>query len=51
MQKKIVGDVKCTPAEIRRFVSKIPQDSIPTIPTQVEVQILIVEPKVSKEAI
>lgn len=51
MQKKIVGDVKCTPAEIRRFVSKIPLDSIPTIPTQVEVQILIVEPKVSKEAI
>ena len=50
MQKKIVGNVKITPAEVEKFYKSIPSDSIPTIPTQVEVQILTVEPVVSAEA-
>lgn len=50
MQKKIVGNVKITPAEVEKFYKSIPSDSIPTIPTQVEVQILTVEPVVSTEA-
>ncbi len=50
MQKKIVGNVKITPAEVEKFYKSIPSDSIPTIPTQVEVQILTVEPVVSMEA-
>lgn len=29
MQKKIVGDIKLTPAEVRNYFSKLPQDSIP----------------------
>lgn len=40
MQQKIVGDIKLTPAEVRNYFSKLPQDSIPFIPTQVEVQII-----------
>ena len=51
MQRKIVGDIKATPAEVRRFYNKIPQDSLPVIPAQVEVQIITVEPKVSQQAI
>ena len=50
MQKKIVGNVKVTPAEVAKFYNSLPQDSIPTIPTQLEVQILTVEPVVSAES-
>jgi len=51
MQRKIVGDLKATPAEVRRFFNKIPEDSLPMIPAQVEVQIIMVEPQVSQQAI
>ncbi len=51
MQRKIVGDIKATPAEVRRFYNKIPQDSLPVIPAQVEIQIITVEPKVSQQSI
>jgi len=47
MQHKIVGDIKLTPGDIRRYYSKLPQDSLPYIPTSVEVQIIIIEPKIS----
>ena len=46
MQKKIVGDIKLTPAEVRNYFSKLPQDSIPFVPTQVEVQIITLQPKI-----
>ncbi|WP_321518337.1 peptidylprolyl isomerase [uncultured Bacteroides sp.] len=46
MQRKLVGDIKITPAEVRRYFQKIPQDSVPYIPTQVEVQIITQEPKI-----
>ena len=45
MQRKIVGDVKVTPIEVRKYYEKLPSDSIPFIPTQVEVQIITNEPK------
>ncbi len=51
MQQKIVGDQKATPAEVRRFFNKIPEDSLPTIPAQVEVQIITMEPQVSQQSI
>jgi len=47
VQEELVKNVKVTPSEVRRFFSKLPADSIPFIPTQVETQILIIEPKVS----
>lgn len=46
MQQKLVGDVKVTPAQVRRYFKDLPQDSIPYIPTQVEVQIITLQPKV-----
>lgn len=49
MQRKIVGDIKLTPAEVRNYFSKLPADSIPYILPQVEVQIITLEPKVTKE--
>jgi len=49
MQQKLTSHIKPTPAEIRRFYNNLPQDSIPTIPAQVEVQILSFEPDVPRE--
>lgn len=46
MQQKLVGDIKVTPAEVRRYFKDLPQDSIPYVPTQVEVQIITQQPKV-----
>ncbi|WP_321333567.1 peptidylprolyl isomerase [uncultured Bacteroides sp.] len=51
MQQKLIGDIKVTPAEVRRYFKDIPQDSIPYIPTQVEVQIITLQPKIPIEEI
>lgn len=51
MQQKIAGDVKVTPSEVRRYFQTIPEDSIPFIPTQVEVQIITMEPKIPIEEV
>ncbi len=46
MQQKLAGEVKVTPAEVRRYFKDLPQDSIPYIPTQVEVQIITQQPRI-----
>lgn len=46
MQRKLVGEIKITPAEVRRYFKELSKDSIPYIPTQVEVQIITQEPKI-----
>lgn len=51
MQQKLVGEIKVTPAEVRRYFKELPQDSIPYIPTQVEVQIITQQPKIPLEEI
>ena len=51
MQQKLVGDVKLTPADVRRYFKDLPQDSLPFIPTQVEVQIITQEPRIPQEEI
>lgn len=51
MQQKLVGEVKITPAEVRRYYQSLPQDSIPYIPTQVEVQIITQKPRIPVEEV
>lgn len=51
MQQKIVGDVKLTPAEVRKRFEKMSEDEIPYIPTEVEVQIITQQPEVPMEEI
>ncbi len=51
MQQEIVGNIKIVPADVRRYFKNLPQDSIPFIPTQVEVQIITMEPKIPQEEI
>lgn len=49
MQQKLTEHIKPTPAEIRRYYNALPQDSIPMVPAEVEVQILSFEPPVPVE--
>ena len=46
VQNKLIGEITLAPSEIRKFYSSIPQDSLPFIPTAVEVQIITLEPKI-----
>jgi peptidyl-prolyl cis-trans isomerase SurA len=46
VQNKLFEKIKITPAEVRTFFNKIPQDSLPFIETTVEVQIISAEPTV-----
>lgn len=49
MQGKITETIQPTPAEVRRYYNQLSKDSIPTVPAQVEVQILSIEPSVPVE--
>ena len=49
MQQKLIGEIKLTASEIRKYFNQLPQDSLPTIPTTVEVQIVTMEPKIPFE--
>lgn len=51
MRKKLVQDVQVTPADVRRYFENLPADSVPVVPTEVEVEIITMEPKVSQEEI
>lgn len=46
MQGTITDDVKVTPAEIRAFYRKTPEDSLPMVAAQFEVQQITVFPKI-----
>jgi peptidyl-prolyl cis-trans isomerase SurA len=49
MQQQLVGDIELTPSEVRRYFRDISQDSLPMIPTTVEVQIVTMEPRIPFE--
>jgi peptidyl-prolyl cis-trans isomerase SurA len=49
--RKLAEDVKATPAEVRRYFKDMPEDSLPLIPTQVEVQLLVQQPRIHQEEI
>ena len=51
MQQKLVKDITATPAEVRRYFANLPQDSIPYVPTEVEVQIITQTPRIAQEEI
>ena len=49
MKQKLVEDIAVTPAEVRRYFQNMPQDSIPFVPTEVEVQIIQQTPRIEQE--
>ena len=51
MKEKLVTDVKVSPADVRNYFKDVPADSIPYVPTVVEVEIITQNPKVSQEEI
>ena len=51
MREKLVENIKVTPGEVRRYFKDMPQDSIPFVPTEVEVQILTQTPRIEQEEI
>ena len=51
MQESLIGDVKISPAEVREYIKNLPADSIPLIPTTVEVQIITQMPKISPDEV
>ena len=51
MQQKLTKDITVSPAEVRRYFKDMPQDSLPFVPTEVEVQIITQTPRVEQEEI
>lgn len=51
VQQSITKDLKTTPSDVRRYFDALPADSVPTIPMQVEVQILTLNPDIPREEI
>ena len=51
MKMKLVEDISVTPADVRRYFANMPQDSLPYVPTEVEVQIVTMTPRIDPEEI
>lgn len=49
MKKKLVADVAVSPADVRAYFKNLPVDSIPLVPTEVEVQIITMQPRIPAE--
>ena len=51
MKQKLVEDIAVTPADVRKYFANTPQDSLPFVPTEVEVQIVCQTPRIEEEEI
>lgn len=51
MREHLVKNISVTPAEVRRYFRNLSQDSIPFVPTEVEVQIIAQTPRIEQEEI
>ena len=51
VKQSLTKNVKVTPSDVRRYFNKLPQDSIPFVPLQVEAQIITINPPVPREEI
>ena len=51
VRKELTKDIKITPAEVRHYFKGMPEDSLPLIPIQVEVELLAEHPRIRQEEI
>ena len=51
VRENLTSDIKVTPAEVRRYFKDMPEDSLPWISDQVEVQIITQQPRIPQEEI
>ena len=51
VRNNLTKNLKVTPADVRRYFDRLPADSIPSVPLQVEVQIITLNPVIPREEI
>lgn len=51
MRQKLVENIAVTPSDVRKYFEKLPEDSLPFVPTSVEVEIITRQPKIAQEEI
>lgn len=51
VQESLTKNVKVTPSDVRRYFDRLPKDSVPYIPQQVEVQIITINPVIPRQEI
>ena len=51
VQSDLTKKVKATPSEVQKYYQTIPQDSLPYVPRQVEVQIITINPVIPQQEI
>ncbi len=51
MRMQLVEDITVTPSDVRAYFKNLPEDSIPFVPTEVEVEIITRQPKPSAEEV
>ena len=51
MKQKLVENVVVRPTDVREYFKSVPQDSLPFVPTTVEVQIITNQPRIPQEEI
>ena len=51
VQRNLTKNVKATPADVRKYFSTLPKDSLPYVPLQVEVQIISINPVIPQQEI
>lgn len=51
VQMDLTKNIKSTPSDVRRYFNSLPSDSIPSVPTLVEVQIITLNPVIPRQEI
>ena len=51
MKEKLVSDITVTPSDVRNYFRDMLEDSIPFVPTEVEVEIITRQPKIEQDEI
>ncbi|MCM1067200.1 MAG: peptidylprolyl isomerase [Muribaculaceae bacterium] len=51
VRNNLTKNLKVTPADVRRYFSQLPQDSVPYIPLEVEVQMISINPIIPRQEI
>uniref|UniRef100_A0AB33JBW0 Peptidylprolyl isomerase n=1 Tax=Prevotella sp. GTC17260 TaxID=3236796 RepID=A0AB33JBW0_9BACT len=51
MRRELVKDVTVTPSDVRNYFRNVPEDSLPFVPTEVEVEIIVRQPRIEQTEI
>lgn len=51
VQSNLTRNIKVTPSDVRKYFTSLPEDSIPYVPLQVEVEIITINPRIPQQEI